>query len=326
MKGKMKVLTVTVAIIFAMIMAVNVSAEPAADSQNVSVGDTIRFGEFNWLVLDVDGDYALIITEDVIFQRRFHSTRVNIDWENSDIRHYLNSDYYNQFTVEERARIRQTTFENDITDKIFLLSIEEAEGYFENNASRIALGADGVALRWLLRCPGRSNVTAAYVNTLGNTIRNGVYVDTIWFRHSGIRPALFLNLNEAEAPPADIAFVSANGNVSRNVIIPESSVPSVSVDTAVSLDGWYNQYLYFPLNGNFSTITINYGFNNDAGNESHIFVAADGVRIRPVTHYNGTVVYNVHGVTSLRIHSTHPGLPWVPRSRVIILEDMVLTR
>lgn len=66
-------------------------------------------------------------------------------WENSNIRKYLNGSFLNKaFTKEEQARIRTAEIEtgdnpiygteggNTTTDRIFLLSIEESEKYFNS--------------------------------------------------------------------------------------------------------------------------------------------------------------------------------------------------
>ena len=46
--------------------------EGVTERINVSVGDIIQFGPYDWRVLDVQGDTALIITDRVIAQRAFH--------------------------------------------------------------------------------------------------------------------------------------------------------------------------------------------------------------------------------------------------------------
>ena len=43
----------------------------------VKVDDIITFGKYQWKVLDVEGNKALIITENVIEQRAFHSNMVS---------------------------------------------------------------------------------------------------------------------------------------------------------------------------------------------------------------------------------------------------------
>ena len=108
----------------------------------VSVGDVIRFGKYDWLVLDVQGNRALVITEYVISQKPFHHTSEPVTWETSEIRQYLNSQFFSRFSQQNQARIATTTVTNnnnplfgtrggsDTIDRIFLLSIEEVVHYF----------------------------------------------------------------------------------------------------------------------------------------------------------------------------------------------------
>jgi hypothetical protein len=127
------------------------SPSPSIAASDVRVGDTIQFGGYDWRVLDVQGDRALIVSDRVLEDREYHSQPVDITWEHSDIRQYLNGEFYNSFSPADQARIVDTniinndnpwTFSeltgntnnthggNNTTDKIFLLSIDEVIRYF----------------------------------------------------------------------------------------------------------------------------------------------------------------------------------------------------
>jgi len=106
---------------------------------NPSVGSMIDFGGHKWLVLDVQGSNALIISEQILEQRDYHG----FYWEKCSLRSYLNGEYYNnKFTAEEKARIIETRNSNppnpwygttggaETIDKIFLLSLDEVVKYF----------------------------------------------------------------------------------------------------------------------------------------------------------------------------------------------------
>ncbi len=71
----------------------------------MNVGDIIRFGKYNWRVLSVENEKALIITENIIAKRPFHTPRVNITWAECDMRRYLNEEFYREFTQAEQQRI-----------------------------------------------------------------------------------------------------------------------------------------------------------------------------------------------------------------------------
>ena len=130
---------------------------------NISVGEIIQFGPYNWRVLDVDGNQALIITDRIIRRRTYHHTFEAVTWETSEIREYLNSAFFNSFDAADRARILETLIKNDdnpwdwywpnlddlatvpggnnTTDKIFFLSIDEVLQYF-GDSGMIAQGAN----------------------------------------------------------------------------------------------------------------------------------------------------------------------------------------
>ena len=102
----------------------------------------IRFGKYDWFVLDKQSDRMLLITEKVIEKRPFHHERAAITWESSDICRYLSGEFYSSFNDSERERIIEVTNENacnpwygtsggsSTNDKIYLLSIDEIISYF----------------------------------------------------------------------------------------------------------------------------------------------------------------------------------------------------
>lgn len=126
----------------------------------MNVGDIIRFGKYNWRVLSVQDEKALIITEDIIAKSPFHTALENTTWAECDMRRYLNEEFYREFTEAERQRIvpvinknlanpwyllskeeeikaRKNKFwferakgEDDTLDNVFLLSLEEIVQYF----------------------------------------------------------------------------------------------------------------------------------------------------------------------------------------------------
>ena len=78
----------------------------------------------------------------------YKSEEKNTTWEKSNIRGWLNDKFYNSaFTEEEKSKIKETLLVNednddymtlggkDTTDKIFLLSIDEARKYLSDGNS-----------------------------------------------------------------------------------------------------------------------------------------------------------------------------------------------
>jgi hypothetical protein len=169
----------------------------------IEIGDVFLFGSYDWRVLEIQDDKALIISEDVIELKPYHADGGEITWEHSSIREYLNGEFYNSFSSAEQGHIVETTIinndnpihgtagGNDTTDNIFLLSIEEAQTYFTDDASRIAVDSDGEASWWWLRSPGGYSNCAAFVIGNGKVNVGGFFVYGI---SDGIRPALWLNL------------------------------------------------------------------------------------------------------------------------------------
>ncbi len=149
-----------------------------------------------WIPLSIDlkTRTMLIIAEKPICDKPYNKEFIDVTWEKCTLRKWLNEDFYSSFTDEEKAKIAKTTVVNsdnkkygtkggnDTTDKIFLLSIDEAEKLFANDATR------AVGSWWWLRSPGCFQDYAASVYDSGLLIHDGSYV-----RHeSGVRPALNL--------------------------------------------------------------------------------------------------------------------------------------
>jgi uncharacterized repeat protein (TIGR02543 family) len=158
----------------------------------VTKGDIIPFGKYKWRVLDVQNDTALIVTEEIIEQRRFdeHSDK----WASSEIRRYLNNEFYNTFSADEKKLIA------DVNDRIILLSLNAAGQYFSNDSER-ALGS-----LWWLRSYSPHN--PGYVYCVRKDGMIGPYYshirDTI-----GVRPALWLRIDSNVSQPQETPKAAA---------------------------------------------------------------------------------------------------------------------
>ena len=104
-------------------------------------GDTETEDPIYWDVLDKDGDSILIISHDVIGYQRFSDSYNCVIWEDSQIRTWLNEEFYTDaFDKETQARIKgyvtsgvdeaNQESRGDATDRIFLLSWKEIERYY----------------------------------------------------------------------------------------------------------------------------------------------------------------------------------------------------
>ncbi|MDR1422626.1 MAG: DUF6273 domain-containing protein, partial [Coriobacteriales bacterium] len=114
------------------------------------------------------------------------------DWATSEIRAWLNGEFLSGFTPNEQQQIAETRLvDTNTTDKVFLLSVDEAERYFKANSDRVAQ-LDGEACWWWLRSAGsHGSRDAAYVHSVGGVGTDGFYVD---LGFGGVRPAFWLNL------------------------------------------------------------------------------------------------------------------------------------
>lgn len=200
----------------------------------MQLGDKICFGKYEWRVLDIQNDMALIITDEIIEQRAYHDAYKEITWADCALRKYLNGTFYETFDEVDQSKIVMVTNKNfdnqwygseggaDTLDQIFILSLEEVCKYFgdsssllhnrginqrywfqrkdENNNKRLAKlqGSEG-CWWWWLRSPGRVNLKAAYIfGTDGNI---GIQGNNVLKGNisdgkctGGVRPALWLKL------------------------------------------------------------------------------------------------------------------------------------
>ena len=142
----------------------------------------ITLGSWNgnpieWIVLKEDDFSALVVSKNVLFTSRFNSNYN--DWNNSEIRAYLNGDFFRQaFTDEDRKFVVNAFVDGRKTD-VFLLSKDEAESYM----SRSELATNS----WWLRSPHPDLSHPSWYVT------NGGSFDTLCRHFScGVRPAVYV--------------------------------------------------------------------------------------------------------------------------------------
>ena len=209
-----------------------VKREPENRSKRVSKGDSITFGKYvqkvngspepiEWLVLDEKDGEALVISKYALDCQPYNESYKKVTWETCTLRKWLNETFFNTaFSREEQNRIITSTVTadknpdsstppgKDTTDKVFLLSIKEADKYFDSYDSRKCTPTDYAIAQgtytsgnftvggkatcwWWLRSPGGSSSSAAYVNYVGSVINYGYLVNN---RDDAVRPALRINL------------------------------------------------------------------------------------------------------------------------------------
>jgi len=216
----------------------------------LSVGDTVTMGSYPmssssaredilWRVLKIEEGRALLIAEDCLdyvpFDSEAHQGDEAYNWQNSDIRAWLNGSFYDTvFTDAEKDKILNggaeetvviSTAANPMTDigacgdtydKVFLLSCEEAKALFADDADRAAsvtayAEKNGVRANngngaWWLRTMGSDPNRAAVVLYSGAIQYSGYH---IVLGSAGIRPCIWITAETDAVTVAPVALESA---------------------------------------------------------------------------------------------------------------------
>ena len=189
----------------------NGSAATTEDPATEMLHKTVVFGHYEqdrdkdngpepieWEVLAVEDGNALLISKNLLDSRQYYSGNNGVTWEKSDIRVWLNNPFYNRaFDESEKEQIQTVTISNpdnssfgtaggnDTEDKVFLLSIDEAESLFADDQAR------AIAPGWWLRSPGGDADHAACISEGGSVFTGGRSCHD----HIGVRPAIWVNVN-----------------------------------------------------------------------------------------------------------------------------------
>ena len=181
-------------------------------NNNLSIGSTSRYvdsdvyvtfgnhdnSRLEWLVGDYDEteNRALLVCKNLVHYMAFKPGYENDNsWKDSDIRSWLNEDFYkNSFSEDEAARIKNTVT-NDVgqkntKDKVFLLSVSEVENYLTEARYRYGVYPDGaVGLYWLRTPVEESDMMVYYVD------KDGLFNSAQHISGFGVRPAIYIDLN-----------------------------------------------------------------------------------------------------------------------------------
>ena len=205
----------------------------AAIQLKFMVGNYVTFGSYpqtqngndktsiEWLVLENDGETALLISRYALDCKPYNKKWENTTWETCTLRGWLNNEFFNKaFSAEEKQSILQSDISADknpkrstkpgnaTKDKVFLLSIVEVNKYFKSDDARkcaptdyaIQQGADASnsykvegrkACWWWLRSPGYDCYYAAHVRNDGSIHDDGV---AVYLSHYAVRPCVRVRL------------------------------------------------------------------------------------------------------------------------------------
>lgn len=199
------------------------------ESEKYNVGNVILYGKYwqshsredgkssiEWMVLRREGNKVLLLSKMCLDCKQFNTDYNNTTWEKSNVRKWLNqkfiNDAFSQFEQEKIMSISipnpdnaeyETAGGNDTTDKIFLLTIDEAENLL-NREERQAKCTEYAKVQgawvdsvtdtpyWWLRSPGGDPLLAAAVHYRGKVFVGGL---NICVDDTAIRPAFWLSLD-----------------------------------------------------------------------------------------------------------------------------------
>ena len=176
----------------------DINISNAAFRAQLTVGNTVAFGQYEqdddisngmepieWMVLECDGKTATLISKYVLDLVKYGEANLDVTWESSKVRKWLNGDFLNSaFTVQEKELLQMNNVTADVNpeyssdpgrntqDRVFLLSVAEANKYFKSSTRvcrytkyvfrlhKINIGGNDTESSgsyWLLRTPGKSN-------------------------------------------------------------------------------------------------------------------------------------------------------------------------
>jgi hypothetical protein len=181
--------------------------------------DYIDFGSYKgeiikWKVLKQDDESLLLITDKIIDSMPYNTNQKDeTTWEKSSLRIWLNNDFYiTAFTEEEKGDILKCDVEaasnplyntnpgNSTHDKVFILSISQANKYFKDDNDRISQGTDYAIEKglfrdnkrkswWWLRSPGEHGRATANVHSDGSVLNHGI---PVFYSSGGVRPVIWI--------------------------------------------------------------------------------------------------------------------------------------
>lgn len=206
------------------------SGETIVSYADKSIGEVIPFGTYEqdnnlengaediqWLILDRQDNRIMLISEDCLVFHRYHDELVPITWENCSLRDWLNGNFFNAaFTKEDQDRIVEVTNENpehepshtssgrSTTDRVFILSQQEAQDLFSDCPSRKAeptayaiahnkyetpINLKG---KWWLRTTSFMLDHVTYVTSEGGVSEQGLEITNT---RVGVRPVIWITVD-----------------------------------------------------------------------------------------------------------------------------------
>lgn len=120
------------------------ATEGESKKPDIRVNDIVVFGAYEqdgiiqngaegieWLVLDVQDNYALLLSRYALDSQKYHKVTAQVSWNNCSLREWLNNDFMNTaFTKSQQEVILKAGLDNGASvDRIFLLDSKEVNRY-----------------------------------------------------------------------------------------------------------------------------------------------------------------------------------------------------
>ena len=202
---------------------------PVYKFYKANIGDIITLGNYEqdanlqngkeiieWKIITIKNNRVLLLSKYCIEYLQYHSEDIAMTWEQSDLRDWLNNNFYNQsFSNNEKSLILEVLNEtpdyndlrfveggNNTYDKVFLLSAKEVNQYTTKNERKTVatpyVKQKGIYVRdndgnspWCLRSPGAFENYVAYVNWTGDIN----YAPNFVYHYQGVRPAVWIDIS-----------------------------------------------------------------------------------------------------------------------------------
>ena len=188
------------------------------DLKQVRVGDIVAFGKYTWNVINKTDDGYTLLSEKCITKKAY-ATNGDTRWSGSSLRTWLNNEFYNEFSNEEKGMIKRTHISKtdnststmlspntdyDTWDSIFLLNQDEAE--------QVSKDVRVEGSWWWLRTRNDSYMVKGVFED--GSISAGNLVE----QSCGVRPALNLTQKNQQEQKDEISNNLKNANVGDAVI------------------------------------------------------------------------------------------------------------
>ena len=182
---------------------------------NLRAGDRFAFRSYpqsagggekpiTWRVLRRESDALLVISERCLDAKPYDNSGKGTTWADCSLRKWLNGEFLKKaFTEQEQSLIKVSSLTNNsgpsTKDRVFLLSVNEAKGLFDNDNDRLTkptpfavkngvyVDSECPGAWWWLRSRGVLDSEAASVTEFGEVHASGMFVDR---NFASVRPAL----------------------------------------------------------------------------------------------------------------------------------------